>query len=241
MPSLVCSTHAFLCTPGGAELPRIKPIYPETNPALLKAPRTKHLTEVLLQAITSQVGRLQWADPSHNIRGFAHLFHQFTLHYLIPLYGLPTNTLYPSADGDPLSPSGAGPRYDTSSPLYHEIKYQVLDRVLKWLSLSSSELAASLPSLEDLPLSTSLGSSFPAQVDGVELVRQTLLSTTANVQLLLEMFRQVSGLGWLSCESDITHVVSSLCCPPELSTPCALRNAPQGGSALPPVDPGGCG
>lgn len=202
----------YPCAPraGGAELPRIKPIYPETNPALLKAPRTKHLTEVLLQAITSQVGRLQWADPSHNIRGFAHLFHQFTLHYLIPLYGWPTDTLYPRWEGEPLSPSGAGPRYDTNSPLYHEVKYQVLDRVLKWLCLSSCELAASLPSLEDLPLSTSLGSSFPAQVDGVELIRQTLLSTAANVQLLLEMFRQVSGLGGLLCESDVTHSMSSL-------------------------------
>ena len=226
--ALVCSTHAFLCTPGGAELPRIKPIYPETNPALLKAPRTKGLTEVLLQAITSQVGRLQWADPSHNIRGFAHLFHQFTLHYLIPLYGQPTNTLYPSGEGEPLSPSGAGPRYDTSSPLYHEVKNQVLDRVLKWLCLSSCELAVSLPPLDDLSLSTSLGSSFPAQVDGVELVRQTLLSTTANVQLLLEMFRQVSGLGWLSCESDITCVMSSLCCPSRAFSSLCTTECPSG-------------
>lgn len=180
--------------PGGVGLARIKPLYSETTPALLKAPRTKHLTEVLLQAITAQVGRLQWADPSHNIRGFAHLFHQFTLHYLSPLYGRPSDTVYPQREGEPPSPAGrgAGPHYDTQSPLYHEVKYQVLDRVLQWLCLSSHELATCLPALEELPLSASLSSSFPAQVDGVELVKQTLLSTRANVQLLLEMFQQVS-------------------------------------------------
>lgn len=178
------------CAPGGVGLARIKPLYPETNPASLKAPRTKHLTEVLLQALTSQVGRLQWADPSHNIRGFAHLFYQFTVHYLTPLYGRPTHTLYPSPSGH-----GVGPHYDTRSPLYCEVKFLVLDRVLRWLCLSSRELAASLPPVEDLPLSASLASSFPAQVDGVELLRQTLLSTATNVQLLLEMFQQVSPTG----------------------------------------------
>ena len=49
-------------------------------------PRTKLMMEYLLSLLTGEVGRAQWSDPAYHRRGFAFLFYQFQLKYLVPLY-----------------------------------------------------------------------------------------------------------------------------------------------------------
>ena len=197
---------------------KVKPLYMETNPANVKVPRTRYLMDCLMHLITSQVGRIQWADPTLHLRGFAYLFHQLKLRYLAPLYKefRGRHQLYATAPGSanpssisPLSsPSSSsstpklpskGDRmsaivrmaYDTSDPIYTQVKQLVLQKVLNWLMYKrSDQLLVNLP--DELTQDMLLSGSFPSQLSGVELLNKILFSTRGNITLLLEMLRQVS-------------------------------------------------
>ena len=201
--------------PGDAVgIAKVKPLFLETKPANLKVPRTRYIMDCLMHVMTSQVGRIQWADPNHHFRGFAFLYHQFKLRYLAPLYKdfrfarqiyLPgtsgSTSMEPISVASPSNPAslpGKGDRisslirlaYDTSDPIYSQTKQLVLQKILNWLLYRSSErLLVNIP--DDLTQEMLHSGSYPSQLNGVDLLNKMHFSTCDNITLLLEMLRQV--------------------------------------------------
>jgi hypothetical protein len=203
-------------TPGIGDavgIAKVKPLFLETKPANLKVPRTRYIMDCLMHVMTSQVGRIQWADPNHHFRGFAFLYHQFKLRYLAPLYKdfrfarqiyLPgtsgSTSMEPISVASPSNPAslpGKGDRisslirlaYDTSDPIYSQTKQLVLQKILNWLLYRSSErLLVNIP--DDLTQEMLHSGSYPSQLNGVDLLNKMHFSTCDNITLLLEMLRQ---------------------------------------------------